>query len=105
MGISTDMDELFGNQDFPDVPEIPYREPTEDDLPVYDIRVKRRRKTGPEDWMSHYYTDLHNLWLKIEEYLNDTGAGSYMLEDLDFSRFCRICYHESSGRMDKNAPM
>ena len=60
---------------------------------INNNRRKRKFYTF-DDWCLVYSDDLWHLWGIISEF----KKGSYILEYLDYPRFCSMCYQNSSGK-------
>ena len=51
------------------------------------------------DWECYYERDLTTMWSRLQSYVEETGARSYMLEFSSYTGFVEYCYNSSSKKM------
>jgi len=49
-----------------------------------------------DEWTAWYSNDLLNMWMSLTAYREDSGSSEYILNEIDFNRFCEFCYESSS---------
>jgi hypothetical protein len=62
-------------------------------LKSINLNRKRKKKITFDDWCMLYSEDLWNLWCII----SDFKKNSILLDKMDFSIFCSMCYDNSTN--------
>ena len=72
--------------------EISENERYADKLVSLNQNRKRKKEYTFDDWCMINSSDLWNVWCIIEEF----KKGSIVLDNMDYSSFCDMCYQNST---------
>ena len=72
--------------------EISENEEYVNKLKKLNIYRKRKKEYTFDDWSMIYSSDLWDLWCTINEFKKNSN----LLDKMDFSSFCSMCYENST---------